>query len=417
MGRGMGAIVATEYGGRNLHRLSARTCQTVGVGLHADGGNLYLQVRQSGDRIVRSWIVRYKVRGTERSRDMGLGPLHSVSLAQAREEATKARAMLFAGLDPIEQRQAQRRQVSSVPKFKDAAAEYIAAHRAGWSSPKHGDQWTSTLTMYAEPMIGDMRVDVIQTEDVLRVLRPIWTTKTETATRVRQRVEQVLSWCTVQRQRTGENPARWRGHLDKLLPKASKVSTKKHFPALPYDQVPAFMALLREREGLDARALELTILTASRTSMTLGAKWSEFADATWTIPASRMKTRKPHTVPIVPAAQAVVDGLVRASAYLFPGHRGRPHLSTGTMDALLERMGFAHVTVHGFRSSFKDWASEVTNVPNIVSEAALAHVVADKTEAAYRRGELLAKRRELMQEWAAFCYPATVNADPALPPP
>jgi integrase len=384
---------------RSIHRLSARECKTLGQGLHADGGNLYLQVTPTG---VRSWILRYQRAG--KTRDMGLGPLHTVSLADARQTATEARKAILRGDDPLAHRKATQTAKAAVPTFMKAAAEYIESHKAGWKNAKHADQWTNTLKAYAHPKIGDMAVDRIGTDDVMRVLQPIWTSKTETATRVRQRIEQVLGWCAARKLRPAENPATWRGHLDKLLPKPTKVAKVKHFPAMPYPELPAFMTLLRKRAGSDARALELTILSAARTSMTVGAKWSEIEGDAWRVPAERMKSGKEHVVPLAPAAVRLLKHLPRErkSVYLFRGQR-QVHMSTGAMDALLARMKFDHFTVHGFRSTFKDWATEKTHFPNIVSEAALAHVVGDKVEAAYRRGELLEKRRELMEAWAKYC--------------
>ncbi|MFD0738218.1 tyrosine-type recombinase/integrase [Lysobacter koreensis] len=381
---------------RPINRLTARGAATAKPGKHADGGGLWLQVTATG---ARAWVFRYALAGQERF--MGLGPLHTVSLARAREDALAARLELRNGLDPLEQRKAKLAARAGIPTFKAAAADFIAENRSGWKNPKHADQWENTLATYAEPIIGSKPVNAITTEDVLEVLRPIWTTKTETASRVRQRIESVLDAARVKGLREGENPARWRGHLAKLLPKPTAVRQVKHFAALPYAEMPAFVAKLRGESGTAARALEFLILTAARTNMVTKAQRREVVGDKWLVPRDRMKARRPHVVPLPDRAVEILDAQP-AGDWLFPGDRNKPHLSNAAMDALLERMGFGHVTVHGFRSSFKDWASETTTFPNEVSEAALAHVIKDKAEAAYRRGALLEKRRELMDAWAAY---------------
>jgi len=390
---------------RELNRLSARRVATVTAkGYYADGGGLYLQVSASGSK---SWIFRYASSG--KTRDMGLGPIHTVTLAEARTAATDARRSLLSGADPLDARRAALAAREAIPTFAEAAATYIAAHATEWTNPKHAAQWTTTLETYASPTIGTKPVDQVDTTDLLAILQPIWTTKTETATRVRQRVESVLDAEYAQRHWDKQNPARWRGHLAKLLPKPSKVRKVRHFPALPYADLPAFMAKLRAQTFTAARALEFLILTAARTNMVSQARWVEIAGNTWHVPAERMKAGVAHDVPLSTVAVALVKGLprVQGGAYLFPGDRWlKDHMSNGAMDALLERMGYAHITVHGFRSTFKDWASEETDYPKEVSEAALAHVIPDKTEAAYRRGALLAKRRRLMEAWARYASPA-----------
>ncbi|CAN7394699.1 integrase arm-type DNA-binding domain-containing protein [Pseudoxanthomonas sp. LjRoot143] len=382
---------------RALNRLNARQVATLTkTGYHADGGGLYLRVAPD----TKAWAFRFRRHG--RLREMGLGPVHSLSLAQAREAAADARRVVLAGADPIESRKAARAAEAGIPTFEAAAAAYIAEHRGSWKNPKHADQWGNTLEAYAYPTLGRMRVDQIDTPDVLAVLKPIWSEKTETATRVRQRIEAVLDAAAANKQRNAENPARWRGNLAKLLPKPEKLKRVKHFPAMPFADLPNFLKLLRARPGNDARALEYLILTASRTGMVVTAHRDEIEGDTWKVPAERMKAGREHVVPLVPAARALLKGQPEAG-FIFPGGRGKPHLSTGAMDALLERMGFDQFTVHGFRSTFKDWAAETTTFPNIVSEAALAHTIGDKVEAAYRRGALLKKRRELMAAWAKFC--------------
>lgn len=393
---------------RALNRLSARRVATVtDAGYYADGGGLYLQVTAGG---AKSWVFRFTL--AKRSREMGLGPTHTVTLADAREAAADARRVLLSGVDPLEARRAALAGKAAIPTFAKAAADYIAEQGAGWTNTKHAAQWTNTLETYAMPTIGTKLVDAIDTADVLLILRPIWETKTETATRVRQRVESVLDAQYAQRHWDRQNPARWRGHLAKLLPKPSKVRQVRHHPALPYAGVRDFMALLRAQPGTAARALELTILTAARTNMVSKARWSEIADALWTVPPERMKSKLEHVIPLSGAAQALIASLPEYGAYLFPGdRRSKPHMSNAAMDALLERMGFAHVTVHGFRSTFKDWCSEETDFPNEVSESALAHMIEDKTEAAYRRGALLEKRRQLMEAWADYCSSADSTPD------
>jgi integrase len=382
---------------RALNRLNARQVATITkIGYHSDGGGLYLRIAAD----TKSWAFRFRRHG--RLREMGLGPFHSLSLAQAREAAGDARRALLSGADPIEARKAARATAAGIPTFEVAAKAYIEEHRGSWKNPKHADQWANTLDTYAYPTLGRLRVDQIDTPDVLAVLRPIWAEKTETATRIRQRIEAVLDAAAANKQRTADNPARWRGNLAKLLPKPEKLKKVRHFPAMPYTELPKFMKQLRARPGNDARALDLTILTAARTGMVVTAHRSEIEGDVWKVPGERMKAGNEHIIPLVPAVRALIKGQPE-TGYLFPGGRGKPHLSTGAMDALMERMGFDQFTVHGFRSTFKDWAAETTAFPNIVSEAALAHTIGDKVEAAYRRGSLLKKRRELMAAWAKFC--------------
>jgi integrase len=396
-------------------------------GSYGDGGGLYLQVTEAG---TKSWIYRYwvaerdsvtgevvldpatnKTRG--RSREMGLGSYITVSLAEARDRALECRKLREHGIDPIDAREHARRkaaveQIKSL-KFKDAAIAYMAAHRAAWKNDKHAAQWTATLETYAYPVIGDLQLHLIDTTLVMKVIEPIWSTKPETASRVRGRMELVLDWATVRGYRHGDNPARWRGHLDKLLPARSKVRKTEHHSALAYADLPAFLAKLREQDGVAARALEFTILTAARTSEALGATNGEIdrKEKIWTVPGERMKAGKEHRVPLPDRALAVLDQINRLGGdkgdFVFPGGRlGKP-LSNMAMLAVLQRMGRADLTVHGFRSTFRDWAAERTNFPNEVVEMALAHAVVDKTEAAYRRGDLLEKRGRLMAAWAAFC--------------
>lgn len=334
---------------------------------------------------------------------MGLGPSHAVTLAEARQAAQEARRAIASGVDPQDQRKAARAAVAGIPTFSDAAAAYIAEHGKAWSNEKHAAQWANTLATYAAPVIGSKPVDTVTTDDVLAILRPLWATKTETASRVRGRIESILDAAKVQGQRTGENPARWKGHLDKLLAAPGKVRTVKHFDALPYADAPGFMVKVRARPGTDARALEFLILTAARPGMVAKAQPREVHGDTWTVPPPRMKSRREFRVPLSARAVALLEALpCEPGAGVFPGQR-RPCLSDGAMDALLERMGYAgKATAHGFRSTFRDWVAECTTFPRELAEAALAHTLKDKTEAAYQRGDLFAKRRELMEAWAAY---------------
>jgi integrase len=376
--------------------LSARKVATAGPGRHSDGRGLLLVVRPSG---ARSWILRYQVAG--RRRDFGLGPWPEVSLAEARERALTARRLTKAGRDPIAERGRGHGQGMT---FRTAAEALIEAKRPGWRNAKHAEQWSSTLATYAYPKLGALDVQAIDTNAVLEVLRPIWTTKTETASRVRQRVEAVLDYATAVRARSGDNPARWRGHLDHLLARPSAVHKVKHHAALDWRHAPEFMAALAKRSGVDARALAFSILTAARSGEVRGMRWGELdrQEAVWTVPASRIKAGREHRVPLEPAALALLGEPGTPDALVFPSpiKAGRP-LSDAALAAVLERMGYRDITVHGFRSSFRDWAGETTPHSREVIEAALAHRLKDKAEAAYARGDLFQKRRRLMQDWAA----------------
>lgn len=377
-------------------------------GRFADGGGLYLQVSASG---AKSWLFRFMLNG--RARQMGLGPVHIVSLSDARVRAAEYRRLCLDGIDPIEARRQRRQQArleaAKAITFKDAADAYVKAHQAAWRNAKHIAQWRSTLATYAEPVIGGLSVQAVDTALVLKVLEPIWVKKPETASRMRGRLEAVLDWARARGYRDGDNPARWHGHLDKLLPKRSKVRSVEHHAALAYDELPAFMMMLRDQEGVAARALEFTILTAARTGETIGATWREINEATkvWTIPAERMKPGKEHRVPLSDRALAILAEIKpkgnAGSEYLFPGAKHGKPLSNMAMTMALRRAGHGDLTVHGFRSTFRDWAAERTNFPREVVEMALAHAIESKVEAAYRRGDLFDKRRRLMDEWAKFC--------------
>lgn len=394
---------------RSLHRLNAvKVAKEVAPGYHADGGGLYLQISQSGSR---SWIFRFTL--AKRAREMGLGPLSAVSLAEARSEAARCRKLLLNGVDPIDDRKTRvqaAQNVGSLP-FRIAAAEYIENHRSSWKNSKHAQQWENTLDAYAYPVIGDTDVSSIDTPMIVKILKPIWSTKSETASRVRGRIESILDAAKVMGKRTGENPARWRGHLDKILPRRDRAKKVKHHPALPWQKIPEFMAALAQREAPAARALTLLILTGVRTSEALHAKVEEFdlQGKVWIVPPDRMKMEKELRIPLSPAAFAAVKAALAGAkdGYLFPGQkRGKP-LSNMAMLNVLDRMGHSDITVHGFRSTFRDWVAECTEYPDSLAEMALAHAVESKVEGAYRRGDMLERRRVMMEEWAKYCLSKT----------
>lgn len=391
---------ADELGPLEVSRLTEPGLHFVGV-----VAGLALKVSVTG---ARSWILRATV--GNRRRDIGLGGYPDVTLAGAREAARNARSKIKEGIDPVDDARAARSKliaeaVSGI-LFDEAASKYITAHEAGWKNTKHASQWRNTLETYAYPVIGKMRVKDIQTAHVMQVLEPIWTAKSETASRVRSRIELVLDWAKVRGYRKGENPARWKGHIDKLLPKRSEVASVEHHAALPFREIGAFMVSLRKVEGMGARALEFAILTAARSGEVRGATWSEIdlEGATWTIPAERMKAKKEHRIPLADAALELLRILPRmvGTDLVFPSSRNEM-LSDMTLSAVLRRMGRSDITGHGFRSTFRDWAGETTAYPREVIEHALAHRLKDKAEAAYQRGTLFDKRRKLMDDWAAFC--------------
>ncbi|MDM8357336.1 tyrosine-type recombinase/integrase [Pandoraea communis] len=381
-----------------------KVTKTTKPGLYADGGGLYLQITKAG---VKSWLFRYMLSG--KARGMGLGPIHTIGLAEARSRALDCRRLLLDGVDPIDSRNASR--LANAPPsgvtFQHCADKYIEAHKASWKNAKHVDQWTNTLATYASPIFGALPVSAVDTSLVMRVLEPIWVEKSETASRLRGRIEAVLDWATVRGYRTGENPARLKGHLDALLPNRARVQKTQHHPALPYADIAVFVNELRAEDGVAARALELLILTATRTNEVIGATWQEFDidGSVWTIPADRMKMKREHRIPLSDDAIAIIKRLrdVQRGPYVFPGARDQRPLSNMAMLQLLKRMEYEQITVHGFRSTFRDWAGETTHYPREVCEAALAHGIKDKAEAAYARGDLFAKRSALMTDWAAFC--------------
>lgn len=389
---------------REIEKLSAaKVSKTKEPGYHHDGAGLYLQVSES---LSKSWIFRYTRNG--KTREMGIGSFLALTLEEAREAAKAQRKLLAEGKDPIETRNALRAQETAQETnsltFEECAKRYIATNRTGWKNGKHAEQWENTLATYAAPVFGKLPVHAITTPLVLKVLEPIWATKAETANRLRGRIEHVLDWAKIHGYRTGDNPARWRGHLDKILPKRSKVSKVQHHAALPYREINPFIRELRGMEGTAPQALEFLILTAARTEEVIGAKPDEFQldKALWIIPPERMKAGKEHRVPLTPRAIEIIRAQPE-SEYVFRGHGKNDPLSNGAMLRVLDRMERDEITTHGFRSSFRDWAEEQTNFPHNVIELALAHAIKDKTEAAYRRGDLFEKRRKLMADWARFC--------------
>jgi integrase len=405
---------------RTIHRISNMKARNAGLGMHADGGGLYLQCTRGTDGSVRrSWLFRFAANGRERQ--MGLGSLDEVSLAEARLKAADCRKLRQAGVDPIEDRKAAQAQAALVAAksmtFDDCRDAYIDAHAPAWKNAKHRQQWINTLNAYCSPVFGRVPVQGVDVSLVLKVLEPIWSTKPETASRIRGRIETILDWAKARGLRTGENPARWRGHLDHLLPARSKVREVKHHAALPYAEIAAFLRELRGQKGIAARALEFAIITAARTGEVLFARWDEIdlSAKIWTIPQSRMKAGRQHRVPLSDAALMILTQMqtVRQNEYVFPGDR-RAVLSNMALLMVLRRMRRPDITAHGFRASFKTWATERTNFAREVVEAALAHVVGNKVEAAYQRGDMFDKRRQLMGAWAKFCA-RTIDEDNVVP--
>lgn len=414
---------------RVLERLSALQIKRLTEpGFYADGGGLNLQIMGEGGR---SWIFRYQVDGRERR--MGLGAANAISLAEAREAAREARRQRALGLDPLEERRkaeaVEKLELAQTVTFDDAVDAYIEANQAAWTNDKHRQQWKNTLTTYASPKMGKLPVGAVETSHVISVLQPIWQTKTETASRVRGRIENVLDWATVQGHRAGDNPARWTGHLDNVLPAKAKVKKVRHHAALPFAELPQFMQRLAKVTGVAARALEFTILTVGRTSEVLGAVWSEInlAKKVWIIPAERMKAGKEHRVPLSPPAIAILKAMyarwlevdarrwrgkgapeqtAEPTGPVFFGLRAGKPLSNMSLLKVLKGLKRSDLTTHGFRSTFSDWAAETTNYPNEMIEMALAHKIASKVEAAYRRGDMFAKRHALMDDWARAAGPA-----------
>lgn len=390
---------AKELSALEVNRLS-------NTGMYFVGGvaGLALQVSGAG---ARSWILRKMIAG--KRRDMGLGGFPDVTLAGAREKARQIRELVDQGIDPIEDRRAKRAALAAerakAMTFSQCVTAYLDAHGDSWKNAKHRQQWANTLDTYANPIIGNLNVAAVDTGLVLKVLEPIWKTKTETASRLRGRIENILSWATVRGYRQGENPARWKGHLDKLLAARSKIQQVAHHAALPYAELGGFMADLAKMDGMGARALEFAILCASRSGEVRGAIWNEIDlnAAVWIIPGERMKAKREHRVPLSSKAVSLLSALpyLDGTELVFPGTSGQ--LSNMSLTAVLRRMNRGDLTAHGFRSTFRDWAAEQTAYPSEVVEMALAHTIGNKVEAAYRRGDLFDKRRRLMDDWAKYC--------------
>jgi integrase len=394
---------------QTVNKLTATRVQKLKApGMYADGAGLYLQV--TGDS-AKSWLLRYSLRG--KAREMGLGSVRKVGLAEARRKAADCHKLLETHIDPIEHRKAARSAAALASAktitFKEAATRYIAMRSKGLKNSKHAAQWGTTIATYAEPVLGKLPVRDVTVGLVHQVLEPIWSTKPETAGRVRGRIEKILGWAKVNNYRDGENPARWRDNLDQLLPKLSEVRKVRHHPALPYAELAAFMQKLREVEGSAARALEFTILTAARTEEVILARPKEIGrrDKLWTAPPEHMKLKREHLVPLSDPAMQLLGSASESYLFPSPSHPDK-RLSNMAMLMVLDRMGYGHVTVHGFRSTFKDWARDRTRFENYVSEAALAHASGDKIEAAYARSAVLDKRRKLMEAWAKYCASGTI---------
>ena len=374
-------------------------------GLWAVGGvaGLYLHVNARG---ARSWILRVVV--GDKRRDMGLGGYPDIGVADARQKAREARLKIEQGVDPILLRKQAKSELMALQAtdktFEQAAGEYIKIHADSWSNDKHRKQWESTLAAYAFPVVGKLSLRHIRQEHILKILEPIWTTKTETATRVRGRMESILDWAKVKGLRSGENPAAWKGHLDHMLPAPTRLKKIEHLTAVPVREMPGFMVKLRQAAGIAAQALEFLILTAARSGEVRGITWEEVSldDALWIVPAERMKMKKEHRVPLSDRAMSILKSQPRIdeNPLVFPAPRGS-QMSDATMSAVLKRMG-VKATVHGFRSSFRDWCGDYTNYPRDLAEQCLAHEADDPVEAAYRRGDALERRREIMREWAGF---------------
>jgi integrase len=387
---------------RGINKLTAQAAKTSKPGRYGDGGGLYLVVASSK---ARKWVFRFTHQGNVN--EMGLGPASAVSLADARTKADEARKCVARGEDPIKARKEAAKQAAGKPSFGECAEELIATMESGWRNAKHRQQWRNTLRDYAA-RLRTKPVDTITTADVLAVLKPVWQTKPETASRVRGRIEAVLDAARANGHSAENtaNPARWRGHLNKLLPKRGKLN-RGHHPVMPFAEVPAFMGRLRERQAVSALLLEFIILTVARLSEATGARWSEVDKKTkvWTVPGERMKAERDHRVPLTARAIEILEEMEKAkvSDFVFPGTKPKRPLSNMATDMLLRRMKAGDVTTHGFRSSFRDWAGELTGFPREIAEAALAHAIGDETEQAYRRGDALAKRRKLMEAWASYC--------------
>jgi integrase len=410
---------------KGVNRLTAKFVERVAKpGLYHDGRGLYLHVGDNfrpGDAGGKSWLGRFQLDG--KTHWPGLGSYPETSLGRAREKWEEDRWLLKAeGVNPLEARRTERearkaaaaKSAAEAITFRLCAEKFIAAHEAGWKNPVYRKQWTQTLADYAYPVIRDLPVAAVETGHVTQILQPIWTTKTETASRLRGRIENVLDYAKTHGWRTGENPARWKGHLENVLPQPGKVAKVEHHAAMPWREIGAFMAELEKQDGIGALALRFTILTAARTGEVIGAPWAEIdmREQVWTVPAERMKAEREHRVPLCGEALEVLTEASKfgAKGFVFPGGRAGKPLSNMAMLAVLKRMSRGDLTTHGFRSTFRDWAAE-TGKPADIAEAALAHVLGDKTVAAYQRGDLLQRRSKLMQQWAEWCSRPTVDSD------
>lgn len=385
---------------REVKKLSARTVATLTKpGRHSDGEGLYLVIDPSG---ARRWLFMFRWQGQRK--EMGLGGVSAVSLADAREEAAVARRLVQAGTNPIEAREAARAEREAAKTFGEFADDMLKSLLPGFKNPRHQAQWTRALKHYAVP-IRPKRIEDIGTDDILSIIQPLWQTKQETASRVRGRIERVLDAAKAKGLRSGENPARWRGHLRELLSQRRKL-VRGHHASMPYADVPAFVGKLRARDATAAAALEFLILTAGRSEEILGARWSEMdrEAKVWTVPAPRMKNKKAHRVPLPDGADAILAAMaeIKTGDFVFPGKRDKRPLSSMALQMLMRRMDVSAFTPHGFRSSFRDWAGECTSFPREVAEAALSHTIGDEAEQAYRRGDALEKRRKLMDAWARY---------------
>ncbi len=378
-------------------------------GMTNDGDGLYLKIGKGGGA---SWIYRFRWNG--RLRDMGLGSYADKTLSNARESAAENRKLVKQGIDPLAVREQKNEKKSVTVTVTHCAARYIQSHRRSWRNAKHARQWVSTLKTYVRPVIGNLPVEEVTTQDILKILTPIWTVKNETAKRVQGRIENILDFAAAHEYRDQVNPARWRGHLDKLLAKPSRVQKVNHHPAMPYDQVATFMGSVQLYKSMSSKALLFLILTATRTSEVLNAEWKEIdiGKATWQIPAERMKANREHRVPLSKQAIDLLLSLsrVKGNSFIFPGMKaGRP-LSNMSLLQFMRGLGYGpsgekgNYVPHGFRSSFRDWTGEVTSYPRDVAEMALAHAIENKVEAAYRRGDLFEKRRAMMQHWADYTF-------------
>jgi integrase len=383
-------------------KLTVHKIRSLPDGRHADGNGLYLRIELGH----RRWEFRWSVSGVRRV--IGLGHLDDVSLAEARAMAADLKSRLRRGEDPA----AGRPRHTHVMTFDECASAYIEAHRPSWANEKHGRQWSSTIATYASPVFGRLPIGSVETEHVMRALKPIWETRTETANRLRGRIESILAWATTHGHRSGDNPGRWRGHLEHLLAAPAKVATVRNQPSLPWPQIPTFMAELRARDGTAARALEFAILTAARSGEVRGARWDEIRGDVWVIPGERMKMRREHRVPLSTQALTLLANMPRVSELIFPGSRPGVPLSDMSLSAVIRRMNGNSsrwlteqgepIVVHGFRSTFRTWAAEATDYPRELAEVALAHINKDRIESAYQRGDMLEKRRAMMAAWSDF---------------